>query len=171
MTNLMQHSTCVLDISDDEGKAELSSRGKENIPPAELGIDLSRTATAAARKTEMTDEPRSPLAELNAAGYYGEDCHAFSYAVVYDEEETTSEKKTTLPPLPRNPTHPTHTRLSSLSSISSILAATQPVKAAASAKPTVSEAEIELWESQSNADESEKAVESDPSTELSPSTS
>ncbi|RHZ70064.1 hypothetical protein CDV55_108434 [Aspergillus turcosus] len=165
MTNLMQHSTCVLDISDDEGKAELSSRGKENIPPAELGIDLSRTAAASARKTEMTDEPRSPLGELNAADYYGEDCHAFSYAVVYDEDETASEKKTTLPPLPRNPTHPTHTRLSSLSSISSILAATQPAKAASSAKSTVSEAEIEIWESQSNADESE----SNP-TELSSST-
>ncbi|KAF7136814.1 hypothetical protein CNMCM5793_006332 [Aspergillus hiratsukae] len=167
MTNLMQHSTCVLDISDDEGKAELSSRGKENIPPSELGIDLSRAAAAAARKNDMTDEPRSPLGELNAADYYGEDCHAFSYAVVYDEEEATSEKKTTLPPLPRNPTHPTRTRLSSLSSISSILAATQPAKAASSTKSTVSEAEIEIWESQSNADESEKAVESDPSTEVS----
>ncbi|GFF25689.1 hypothetical protein IFM58399_01127 [Aspergillus lentulus] len=170
MTNLMQHSTCVLDISDDEGKAELSSRGKENIPPSELGIDLSRTRereTSVSRKTEMTDEPRSPLGELNAADYYGEDCHAFSYAVVYDEDETASETKTTLPPLPRNPTHPTRTKLSSVSTISSILAATQPAKTTESTK---SEAQIEIWESQSTADESEKATESYPSDELSSST-
>ncbi|GIC90125.1 uncharacterized protein Aud_006557 [Aspergillus udagawae] len=170
MTNLMQHSTCVLDISDDEGRAELSSRGKENIPPSELGIDLSRTRereTSVSRKTDMTDEPRSPLGELNAADYYGEDCHAFSYAVVYDEDETASETKTTLPPLPRNPTHPTRTKLSSVSSISSILAASQPAKTAGSTK---SEAEIEIWESQSTADESENAVESNASAELSSST-
>jgi hypothetical protein len=170
MTNLMQHSTCVLDISDDEGKAELSSRGKENIPPSELGIDLSRTLereTSVSRKTDMTDEPRSPLGELNAADYYGEDCHAFSYAVVYDEDETASETKTTVPPLPRNPTHPTRTKLSSVSSISSILAASQPAKTAGSTK---SEAEIEIWESQSTADESENAVESNASAELSSST-
>ncbi|RHZ57230.1 uncharacterized protein CDV56_104415 [Aspergillus thermomutatus] len=172
MTNLMQHSTCVLDISDDEGKMEPSSRGKENIPPSELGIDLPRSSerAAAARKTDMTDEPRSPLGELNAADYYGEDCHAFSYAVIYDEDETTSEKKTTLPSLPRNSTHPTRTKLSSVSSIASILAATQPVKAAGSTKSTVSEAEIEIWESQSTADDS-KAGESNLSPELSSSTS
>jgi hypothetical protein len=170
MTNLMQHSTCVLDISDDEGKAELSSRGKENIPPSELGIDLSQTRereTSVSRKTEMTDEPRSPLGELNAADYYGEDCHAFSYAVVYDEDETASETKTTLSPLPRNPTHPARTKLSSVSSMSSILAATQPAKTTESTK---SEAEIEIWESQSTADESEKAIESNISDELSSST-
>lgn len=170
MTNMMQHSTCVLDISDDEGKAEFSSRGKENIPPSELEIDLSRTRereTSVLRKTEMADEPRSPLGELNAADYYGEDCHAFSYAVIYDEDETASEIKTPLPPLPRNPTHPSRTKLSSVSSISSILAATQPVKATASTK---SEAEIEIWESESTADESEKAIESNPSDELSSST-
>ncbi|KAH2988270.1 hypothetical protein KXW58_006191 [Aspergillus fumigatus] len=169
MTNMMQHSTCVLDISDDEGKAEFSSRGKENIPPSELEIDLSRTRereTSVLRKTEMADEPRSPLGELNAADY-GEDCHAFSYAVIYDEDETASEIKTPLPPLPRNPTHPSRTKLSSVSSISSILAATQPVKATASTK---SEAEIEIWESESTADESEKAIESNPSDELSSST-
>ncbi|GIJ85255.1 hypothetical protein Asppvi_004111 [Aspergillus pseudoviridinutans] len=166
MTNLMQHSTCVLDISDDEGKAELSSRGKENIPPFELGINLSRTRereTSISRKTDMTDEPRSPLGELNAADYYGEDCHAFSYAVVY-EDETASETKTSLPPLPRNPTHPTRTKLSSVSSISSILAATQPAKTTESSK---SEADIEIWESQSAADESEKAVDNNPDAELS----
>jgi hypothetical protein len=38
MTNLVQHSTCVLDISDDEGKSKMDGGGKENIPPVELDV-------------------------------------------------------------------------------------------------------------------------------------
>jgi hypothetical protein len=95
MTNLMQHSTGVLDISDDESKTSTADdRGKENVPPAELGIDLPRSrevtalvAAAAARKASKMDEDRAPLGELNAADYYPEDCNAFSFAVVYDEED------------------------------------------------------------------------------------
>ncbi|KAL5049386.1 hypothetical protein BDW71DRAFT_159996 [Aspergillus fruticulosus] len=122
MTNLMQHSTCVLDISDDEGKDESLSdhRGKENIPPADLGIPLTRSrqqeSPAAARKSDMVDEPRSPLGELNAADFYGEDCHAFSYAVVYDVEEEMPVEKNTF-----------RSKLSSMSSIDSVLEAS-PVK-------------------------------------------
>jgi hypothetical protein len=66
------------------------------------------------------DEPRSPLGELNAADFYGEDCHAFSYAVVYDDdedEEVPVEKKNV-----------SRSRLSSMSSIESVLEAS-PVKA------------------------------------------
>ncbi|KAL4740589.1 hypothetical protein BDV11DRAFT_185185 [Aspergillus similis] len=128
MTNLMQHSTCVLDISDDEGKDESQSdhRGKENIPPVDLGTSLPRSRrespAAAVHKSDMVDEPRSPLGELNAADFYGEDCHAFSYAVVYDdddddEEEVPVEKKSAI-----------RSRLSSMSSIESVLE-TSPVKA------------------------------------------
>ncbi|KAL4978877.1 hypothetical protein BDW66DRAFT_128932 [Aspergillus desertorum] len=120
MTNLMQHSTCVLDISDDEGKDESLSdhRGKENIPPADLGISLppSRqqgSPAAAARKSKMVDEPRSPLGELNAADYYGEDCHAFSNAVLDgDDEEVPVERKNDI-----------RSKLSSVSSIDSVLEA------------------------------------------------
>ncbi|KAL3487857.1 hypothetical protein BJX62DRAFT_186056 [Aspergillus germanicus] len=163
MTNLMQHSTCVLDISDDEGKAEDKSdhRGKENIPPTELGLALPRSrqqesSAAAARKSEMVDEPRSPLGDLNAADYYGEDCHAFSYAVVYEDEENDApapaeEKKFTFSSIPR-PTHPTRSNLSSMSSIASVLEAASP------AKPTEAEAApsdggIEIWESESATEE------------------
>ncbi|KAJ5365902.1 hypothetical protein N7517_008788 [Penicillium concentricum] len=93
MTNLMQHSTTVLDISDDEGKSDPPcTRGKENIPPHELGIELptarqsTTTIPAAARKAPKMDEPRAPLGELNAAEYYAEGCNAFSYTIVYDDE-------------------------------------------------------------------------------------
>ncbi|KAJ5575602.1 hypothetical protein N7535_002528 [Penicillium sp. DV-2018c] len=103
MTNLMQHSTTVLDISDDEGKAGVYTRGKENIPPQESGIELptslSATATPTSRKADMMEESRAPLGELRAADYYAEDCNAFSYVAVYDDEEPSSEFKKTSSPL------------------------------------------------------------------------
>jgi hypothetical protein len=109
MTNLMQHSTGVLDISDDESKTSTADdRGKENVPPAELGIDLPRSRevtalleAAAARKTSKMEEDRAPLGELNAADYYPEECNAFSFAVVYDDEdegENGAELKKMSPP-------------------------------------------------------------------------
>ncbi|KAJ5641956.1 hypothetical protein N7490_005956 [Penicillium lividum] len=107
MTNLMQHSTGVLDISDDEGKAAVDDRGKENVPPSELGIELPRSnqavalaAAAEARKAEKMEEDRSPLGELTASDYYPEDCNAFSYAVVYDDDNGPPSKMTAVMPPP-----------------------------------------------------------------------
>lgn len=105
MTNLMQHSTGVLDISDDESKSSPSDgRGKENVPPSDLGIDIPRSeqsvslaATAATRKASKMEEDRAPLGELDASDYYPEGCNAFSYAVVYDDEnENVLEDKKAL---------------------------------------------------------------------------
>ncbi|KAJ5831814.1 hypothetical protein N7474_000125 [Penicillium riverlandense] len=100
MTNLMQHSTGVLDISDDEGKdAVVDGRGKENVPPVEMGPEPPRTraSVSAAHKAAVSskmDEDRPPLGELNAADYYAEDCNAFSYAVVHDDaDENVAELK------------------------------------------------------------------------------
>ncbi|KAJ5223358.1 hypothetical protein N7468_007900 [Penicillium chermesinum] len=102
MTNLLQHSTGVLDISDDEGKGSpADSRGKENVPPAELGIDLPHSAQATslaapvvARKAPKMEEDRAPLGELDAADYYPEGCNAFSVALVHeDEHESVPFKK------------------------------------------------------------------------------
>lgn len=96
MTNMMQHSTTVLDISDDEGKGT-GSRGKENIPPHELGLEipLSHQATATVAPTRNSAEDRAPLGDLNAADYYAEGCNAFSYTVI--DEEVTEFKKTSSP--------------------------------------------------------------------------
>lgn len=163
MTNLMQHSTCVLDISDDEGKVETSGRGKENIPPVELGIDLPRSRqqespAAAARKSVMMEESRAPLGDLNAADYYGDDCHAFSYTIVYDDEENdATSSKTPLPTLPRSSPH-SRSKLSSVSSISSLIEATVPEQRVAETKLESSEAEIEVWESESAAEESTEST-------------
>ncbi|KAA8642947.1 uncharacterized protein ATNIH1004_009709 [Aspergillus tanneri] len=46
MTNLMQHSTGVLDISDDEDKVESATRGKENIPPCRSRHQLASFSPA-----------------------------------------------------------------------------------------------------------------------------
>ncbi|CAG7981962.1 unnamed protein product [Penicillium salamii] len=90
MTNLMQHSTTVLDISDDEGKPT-DRRGKENVPPHELGLEVpsahqttTASANATAKRKSLTD--RAPLGDLNAAEYYADDCNAFSFTVVYEDE-------------------------------------------------------------------------------------
>ena len=96
MTNLVQHSTCVLDISDSEGKQTRESRGKENVPPREAGVDLGgreqATAAAGARKRDMMED-RSPLTELDAVDFYGADCNAFSCVIVHEESEKAPEKK------------------------------------------------------------------------------
>ena len=88
--NLVQHSTQTLDISDDESKAakELDLRGKENIPPDTLAphmIPLSR-------RDVMTDEPRTPLGDLDASEYYAEGCDANMYIIVDGELGAKAEK-------------------------------------------------------------------------------
>ncbi|KAJ5104395.1 hypothetical protein NUU61_001742 [Penicillium alfredii] len=153
MTNLMQHSTNVLDISDDETKSQLTDgRGKENMPPVELGIELpqsrpssSTTATAAAaRKDSKMDEDRAPLGELNAADYYPEDCNAFSYAVVFGEDDTPESKKApaSAPPAQHARTLPPVT-----TSIASLLDTTPAPKPAVDTKATESiDADTEIKE-------------------------
>ena len=78
MGNLMEHSTCTLDISDDKCRqAAKDDRGKENIPPLDFPGSLSRSVAATARpvaRHDMTDEPRSPLDNLNARDYWAEGC-------------------------------------------------------------------------------------------------
>ncbi|EKV10849.1 hypothetical protein PDIG_53370 [Penicillium digitatum PHI26] len=128
MTNLMQHSTTVLDISDDEGKSDPRTRGKENIPPHELGVEVPRTRQSAAtipaaRKLPKIDEPRAPLGELNAAEYYAEDCNAFSYTVVYDKEEHAPEFKKPSSPLSQSQEAHVATPIDSISDVVALGAA------------------------------------------------
>lgn len=163
MTNLMQHSTGVLDISDDEGKSVVvDGRGKENVPPAELGIDLptSRQASslataAAARKASKMEEDRAPLGELTASDYYPEDCNAFSYAVVYDDENENIPKSEPKKAAPTPPSQATFVPPTITASIGSLLATTISKATAETTadlgKP--SDSEIEIWESSSGADD------------------
>jgi hypothetical protein len=95
----MTQSACTLDISDDESKtATREERGKENIPPNELGtmalaapITIAPIQPATSRKDMMPDEPRTPLGDLNPSEYYAEGCDATSVVLVA-EEVTEPEK-------------------------------------------------------------------------------
>ncbi|EEH49692.1 uncharacterized protein PADG_05771 [Paracoccidioides brasiliensis Pb18] len=87
MANLMQHSACVLDISDDEDKPRSKDeRGKENIPPAEMIGEALITEMGSGRNSRsrtliMTDElqgqtqaqPRAVLGELDVALFISEE--------------------------------------------------------------------------------------------------
>ncbi|KAK3328594.1 hypothetical protein B0T19DRAFT_401338 [Cercophora scortea] len=116
MTNLLQHSTCTLDISSDEESEKRArrerdeGRDKENIPPAD---DVSQTsarlaAAAAGRYDDMVvDKQRGPLMEMNVADYYAEGCDGSSVIIVHedDDAETVVDEAEQLPcmiPLPES---------------------------------------------------------------------
>lgn len=92
----MTQSACTLDISDDESKTTTrEERGKENIPPNELHSTTSVAPLTVAsatqmvgvsRKDMMTDEPRTPLGDLNPSIYYGQGLDATSVVLVAEDD-------------------------------------------------------------------------------------
>jgi hypothetical protein len=99
MTNLLQHSTCVLDISSDEeseekaNRARAEGRDKENIPPVD---DVSQTSSRRAARLSADDmiveKERVALGEMNTADFYAEGCDATSIIIVPGDEEEQSER-------------------------------------------------------------------------------
>jgi hypothetical protein len=125
LTNIMEFSTGVLDISDDESKVrEKDERGKENIPPAldesssspvaeaqpstpvaaeEAPVKSSgplRTKTKHARKARNTSpfssSYRPALGEMDPAEFYGEDLNASSFVLVTSPSASTGAPKSLL---------------------------------------------------------------------------
>jgi hypothetical protein len=95
--NVVVHRACNLDISDDESIASVKAdRGKENIPPCDALSTTPEITTAvpASRKNMMTDEPRTPLGDLETSDFYAEGCDATSYIIIPDEKltEQTADK-------------------------------------------------------------------------------
>jgi hypothetical protein len=96
MTNLLQHSTCVLDISSDD---EAENKGlmdkadgvdKENVPPADDASQLSRPASPARRSADEMElvKERRALGDLVAADFYAEGTDSSSvFMVPADEDE------------------------------------------------------------------------------------
>lgn len=157
MTNLMQHSTCVLDISDDEdGKVVSEGRGKENIPPTELGgssIPLTSSRHGEAHEPAGMVDDRAPLGELNVAEFYGAGLNAFSCAVVHEGDEAAghSKGKGRRDDEESSLRH-TGSGLQDSSSIAALLDATAPSKPADEKQgPGPAEAEFVIWESGSAA--------------------
>lgn len=100
MTNLLQHSTCVLDISSDEETSAKKERefadgcNKENIPPPGHVSPKPRPCRAAtppcAPATAM-DSDRDPLGALNPRDFYAEGCDETSVFLVDEDDETEVE--------------------------------------------------------------------------------
>ncbi|KAI8630240.1 hypothetical protein F5Y19DRAFT_58252 [Xylariaceae sp. FL1651] len=93
MTNLLQHSTCVLDISSDEESESRRQReraeGKENVPPVDDVSQTSRPRAArlAINADEMViEKERNPLGEMNPKEYYSEGCDENSIVIVLGDE-------------------------------------------------------------------------------------
>ena len=94
--NLMEFSTQTLDLSSDDERTARAreARGKENVPPENLASTTPAVASAAAsRKDQMTDEPRTPLADLDAREFYAAGCDANSFVIVPAEPEDAEAEK------------------------------------------------------------------------------
>ena len=59
---------------------------KENVPPLDDLQAYARISPTAARADVMTDEPRTPLGDLNAKDFYADGCDAASYIVIPAEK-------------------------------------------------------------------------------------
>lgn len=123
MTNLLQHSTCMLDISSDEEcerkmrKEKAEGRGKENIPPAD---DMSQTsvlrnATVISEGGMEYEKPRIALGSLNAEDFYADGVDPTEVIIVpgddedgtivdgeqpHDAQESNNRSETDLRPVP-----------------------------------------------------------------------
>ncbi|KAG6040796.1 hypothetical protein E4U41_007013 [Claviceps citrina] len=97
MTNLLQHSTCVLDISSDEEnerkarRERAEGRDKENIPPSDdVSQTSSRRSARAAALDDMTvEKERIALREIEPADYLATGSDATSLIIMpgdYEEE-------------------------------------------------------------------------------------
>ena len=181
----MTQSANILDISDDESKAkEGTDRGKENIPPNDVPVASTvsaplmsnTTKVASSRKDMMTDEPRTPLGDLNPADYYAEGLDASSVVLVPDDV-ADSEKASPTDKLVTDEVSSGFTSEAKAVAmpddsqgsidLTSLLANSTPVQEHTQddlgdeAATIIEEsADIEIWESESAKDEEEKAVDS-----------
>ncbi|KAI1437285.1 hypothetical protein GGR50DRAFT_93892 [Xylaria sp. CBS 124048] len=107
MTNLLQHSTCVLDISSDEESESRRQRenveGKENVPPID---DISQTSRpravrfATGADEMMIESERSPLSEMDPKEYYSDGCDENSVVVIHDDQDDEAPAPSNIQPVP-----------------------------------------------------------------------
>ncbi|KAI6081131.1 hypothetical protein F4821DRAFT_34503 [Hypoxylon rubiginosum] len=179
MTNLLQHSTCVLDISSDEESESRRQRecaeGKENVPPID---DISQTSSrhhTRAQRQPVEDEmvfekERNPLGELDAREYYSEGCDENTVIIIPGDEDDDDQ--------PQQPTGngngldfapemgsvesdiPDPEVVDGKKSVDELMVKTdEPAPSAALLEPMEGTGEsFEVWESGSAQDEAETAV-------------
>ncbi|KAI1100255.1 hypothetical protein F4804DRAFT_319472 [Jackrogersella minutella] len=169
MTNLLQHSTCVLDISSDEESESRRQReraeGKENVPPMD---DVSQTSRPRASRQAADDEmvfekERNPLGEMDVREYYSEGFDENSVFIIPSDEEEDcqpqqAESSLFTPELqPAEPVMTPQPRVEEAKSIDELMQKTdEPAPGAAVLEPMEGTGEnFEVWESGSAKDETE----------------
>ena len=170
--NIVVHRACNLDISDDESLAKIKAdRGKENVPPSDglsAGLPEITTGIPASRKNMMTDEPRTPLGDLEASEFYAEGCDASSYIIV--PGDNSAEQNTEKPNVDPEPKGAHSSRQAHAPELDdgwkSLLAQVEASKQHQSSSEfhpahsldkdvTASNPAVEIWESESAKDEDE----------------
>lgn len=172
MTNLLQHSTCTLDISSDEESERKASReraegrDKENIPPPD---DVSQTSSRRAARLGADDmvveKERVALGEMKTSDFYAEGCDETSVILVPADEEDQPQKVEVPSPIVKD-----FALIPELSAVDSASETEQDIDTLIS-KPTEGSSKaavlepmegtgdsFELWESGSAKDETEVAV-------------
>lgn len=170
MTNLLQHSTCTLDISSDEETEQRAKRDgaegrdKENIPPAD---DVSQTSAQRASPSPKGDEmifekQRVALGEMNAADFYAEGCDETSVILIHEDEEpeapiaTVSNIPSNIPEEPEEEEE--EEELEIHEDIDALISRSDSSKAAVLQPIEGTGESFELWESNSAKDEAESDV-------------
>ena len=83
--DVMIDSVSTLGISDKQPTSEtLDEENTENIP-----FYPDKKTALSSRKHMMTDEPRSPLGDLEASEYYAADCDVSSYFAIPEDDLNT----------------------------------------------------------------------------------
>ena len=158
LNNMMEFSTQTLDISDDEGRrAAKDDRGKENIPPMDypsLSVGSVEVTRPVSRKDMMTDEPRTPLGDLDAADFYAEGCDASSFIIVpaeksFDPNIDVLEAKDIGSPIQAKAKASEGSQDGWKDFLAQFDASTKAKAAAAASVPEDAAPEIEIWESES----------------------
>lgn len=100
MTNLLQHSTCVLDISSDEETEKRETRecaegrDKENVPPTDDVSQIPQSARTPSTRGAgsdaddmMVEKNRGPLQEMNSQDFWPEGTDDEDFFVVPGDED------------------------------------------------------------------------------------
>ncbi|KAI5924187.1 hypothetical protein F4810DRAFT_149173 [Camillea tinctor] len=174
MTNLLQHSTCVLDISSDEESETRRQReraeGKENVPPAD---DVSQTTSSsrsrAARCSDadamVVEKERRPLGEMDVKEYYSEGCDENSVVIVPgdgddNEEDEQQNQQSELKPVIED--DEAEEEESDKTAEELMQKSEEPAPCAAVLEPLEGTGEsFEVWESGSAKDEAEAEAEAE----------
>lgn len=104
MTNLLQHSTCTLDISSDEEserkatREQAEGRDKENVPPVD---DVSQTSARRSPRQNPDDmiveKERVALGEMTTSDFFADGCDESSIILIPGDEEEESEEPVIAP--------------------------------------------------------------------------